>query len=136
MGKAMWGVLLAAALSGHAAAEDEAASLFDQYFTLYETQSADDLPLTDDVTFDGSLLSETIVGKGNVVAFLNRVVANLGFQSVEVIQRLESDEGACAELIFHYETRGQVEYAHCLEFEEGQISAIRLYFDPRPFLED
>jgi len=136
MGKAMWGVLLVTWLSAQAAAEDETGSLFDQYFTLYETQSADDLPLADDVTFDGPLLSEAIVGKHNVVAFLNRLVPNLGLQSVEVIQRLESDEGACAELLFHYETSGQLEYAHCLEFEQRKISAIRLYFDPRPFLED
>ncbi|MEM6827391.1 MAG: hypothetical protein AAF553_05560 [Pseudomonadota bacterium] len=108
--------------------------VFDQYFTLFEKKSANELPLTDDVTFDGTLLPEAIRGKPAVVGFLNNAVPNLGIKSIKTVQKFETEEGACAELMFDYETRGTVEYVHCLEIEGGQISAIRLYFDPRPFL--
>ena len=111
-------------------------SVLDQYLALYETESANVLPLTEDVTFDGSLLPEPIMGRDAVVSFLNRVVPSLGIKSVEIQQRFETADGACVEILFDYETLGQLEYAHCLEIEDGQISAIRLYFDPRPFLRE
>ncbi|MEO1040710.1 MAG: nuclear transport factor 2 family protein [Pseudomonadota bacterium] len=130
------GLLVGLGLISTTAAQSQETPVFDTYFTLFETLSADHLPLTEDVTFDGTLLSDTIVGRENVVSFLNRAVPSLGIQSVAIQQRFETADGACAELIFTYETRGTVEYAHCLEIEDGEISAIRLYFDPRPFLNE
>ena len=130
------GLLSVVGLSSVATAEDSKTPVFDAYFTVFEGGSADNLPLTDDVMFDGSLLPEPIAGRDAVVLFLNRVVPSLGIMSIDVKQIFETRDGACAELVFNYETLGQVEYAHCLEIAGGEISAIRLYFDPRPFLDE
>ena len=128
---------LAATLLGCTSfAHAQDASLLDEYFTLFETQSANTLPLAETVTFDGTTLPQPIVGRPAVIGFLNQIVPSLGIEEIEVVQRFETLDGACVELVFQYEARDAVEYAHCLEFENGEITAIRLYFDPRPFLRE
>lgn len=120
---------------GMAASSESRQSLLDAYFSVFETKAADPLPLAEDATFFGSLLSEPIVGRDEVVAFLNRVAPSV--QLKEVKQSFESDEGACAELVFLVQADDlAMEEAHCLKIRDGEIQSIRLYYDPRPLLED
>ena len=128
--------LLASILGCTSLAHAQDASLLDEYFALFETQSANTLPLAEDISFDGTTLPAPIVGRPAVVGFLNQIVPRLGIEEITVVQRFETLNGACVELVFEYEARDFVEYAHCLEFENGEITAIRLYFDPRPFLRE
>ena len=123
------------ALIHSAPAHAEETPVLDQYLKMFQTMSADDLPLTNDVTFDGTLLQQQVSGRQAVVSFLNTTIPRLGFISVSVRQKFETSTGACAEMVFEYKERGSLEYAHCLEIEDGRIAAIRLYFDPRPFLQ-
>ncbi|MEM1174123.1 MAG: nuclear transport factor 2 family protein [Pseudomonadota bacterium] len=108
--------------------------ILDAYFTVFETKTADHLPLADDATFFGALLAEPIVGRDQVIAFLNRVAPSVQLKDIK--QAYEGDTGGCAELVFVFEGQGvTLEEAHCLTISDGKITAIRLYFDPRPLLE-
>ena len=115
-----------------AASQDQ--PLLTAYLSIFNSNVADDLPLSDGVTFYGSLLSEPIRGRDNVVVFLNRVTPSI--QLKEVKQAYEGTTGACAELVFVlHEQDITLEEAHCMQIRNGQIEAIRLYYDPRPLME-
>ena len=106
----------------------------DAYLAVFETKTADQLPLAADATFIGSLLSEPIVGKDQVVSFLNRVAPSVQLKQVK--QSFEGDGGACAELVFVFQNQDvTLEEAHCIRIGDGKITSIRLYYDPRPLLE-
>lgn len=108
--------------------------MLDQYLAVFIDKSADDLPLTDGATFYGALLPAPIVGRDEVTAFLNRVSPAVDL--VEVRQRFEGESGACAELLFRFGGGVELEEAHCLTIQGDNISAIRLYYDPRPLLDE
>ena len=103
----------------------------DQYLTVFTEKTTDNLLLSDDASFYGPLLSEPIVGNDEIVQFLDQVLPS--FELVQVKQALEGDDGACAELVFRYGDL-ELEEVHCMDFQQGVISSIRLYFDPRPIL--
>lgn len=125
--------LLAVGASGSACADDT--SLIDQYLSVFDQNSADDLPLTDDASFDGALLDEPIIGRDNVIAFLNRV--SPGVEFTQIVHRFETDKGACLEARVEFSgVDGTLEEAHCFDIEDGKIAAVRLYYDPRPLLGD
>ena len=113
-------------------AKAEGPSLLDQYLAVFESKTAETLPLAENASFNGPLLSRPIVGRGDVAGFLTRVSTSL--EITQVIQRFETLDGACAELVFYFEEQDfTVDEVHCLTFEDGQITSVRLYFDPSPF---
>ncbi|MEM6514101.1 MAG: nuclear transport factor 2 family protein [Pseudomonadota bacterium] len=119
---------------GKAVSKDDEYTVLNAYFSVFETKSANDLPLSEDATFYGALLPEPIVGREAIIAFLNRVAPSVELK--EVKQAFEGESGACAELVFTFSGAGvTLEEAHCLKIDEGQIVSIRLYYDPRPLLE-
>lgn len=108
--------------------------ILNAYFSVFETKMADQLPLAESATFFGSLLSEPIVGKKEVISFLNRVAPSVKLEQVK--QSFEGDNGACAELVFVFQSQDvTLEEAHCIRIKDGKITSIRLYYDPRPLLE-
>ena len=114
-----------------AEASNPSPNLLGAYLAVFEAEAADALPLADDASFYGALLPAPIVGRDEVRAFLNRVAPSV--ELLEVRQQFEGPDGACAELLFRFGEL-ELEEAHCLKFEDGQIAAIRLYYDPRPLL--
>jgi len=109
-------------------------SALDRYLAALEEQTGAELPLSEEVTFNGSLLPQPIVGREQVLGFLNQVLPSI--ELTDIKQRLEGPDGACAELVFHFPERGvSLDEVHCLTIKDGSITAIRLYFDPRPYLE-
>lgn len=116
------------------ASSDHPQTILKAYFSVFETKSANDLPLSEDATFYGALLPEPIVGREAIIAFLNRVAPSVELK--EVKQAFEGENGACAELVFAFLGAGiTLEEAHCLKIDDGKIVSIRLYYDPRPLLE-
>ncbi|MEL7393364.1 MAG: hypothetical protein AAFU81_02100 [Pseudomonadota bacterium] len=125
----MFAVLAVASVA--ACAHSAPPPVLDEYLRVFEEKSTDHLVLTDDASFFGALLSDPIVGDQEIIAFLNRVLPSL--ELVEVKQAHQGLNGACAELVFQFGDQ-DLEEAHCITFEQGAISSIRLYFDPRPLL--
>ena len=109
----------------------ESTPVLDEYLSVFNEKTTANLPLSDDASFYGPLLSEPIVGNDEVAQFLDRVLPSL--ELVRVKQALEGDGGACAELVFGFGDR-ELEEVHCIEFQQGAITSLRLYFDPRPLL--
>lgn len=109
--------------------------LTSQWIDSLKSGSASELPLAEGVSFYGSLLPAPINGQAKVVAFLNRVTTSI--QKVEVISINTRQNGACVEMVFSFKQMPgeSIEEVHCLNVSEGKIESIRLYFDPRPFLE-
>ncbi|MEO0365957.1 MAG: hypothetical protein AAF265_10725 [Pseudomonadota bacterium] len=121
-------------LPGTTYSQSNSQPVLDTYLSVFKTNTADDLPLADDVTFLGALLPEPIVGRDQVIVFLNRVAPSV--QLTQVKQAFESPSGACAELVFALQDGDLImEEAHCIRIRDGEIVSIRLYFDPRPLLE-
>ena len=119
--------------SDEAASKDHERPILEAYFLVFDTKSANDLPLSEDATFFGSLLSEPITGRDQVVAFLNRVAPSVELKQVK--QAFEGPYGACAELVFFFQAQDvTLEEAHCIKIRDGKILSIRLYYDPRPLM--
>ncbi|MEM1380409.1 MAG: hypothetical protein AAGH41_07285 [Pseudomonadota bacterium] len=110
---------------------DQHEALLSIYIDVFDKNAVDGLPLAENVTFSGPLLAEPIVGRDQVAAFLSQVSPSVAV--IEVRQSFEGPEGGCAELALRVGDR-DVEEVHCVTFDDGAISAIRLYFDPRPLL--
>ena len=113
-------------------AKAESPSLLDQYLAVFESKTAETVPLAENANFNGPLLAKPLVGRGDVAGFLTRVSTSL--EITRVIQRFETLDGACAELVFYVEEQDfTADEVHCLTYEDGQITSVRLYFDPSPF---
>ncbi|MEL7312615.1 MAG: hypothetical protein AAFN07_13970 [Pseudomonadota bacterium] len=107
--------------------------ILDAYLSVFRSKVADELPLSDDVTFYGSLLPEPIVGRNQVITFFNKVAPSVQLRQVK--QAFEGANGACAELVFYFEGADVLlEEAHCIQIKDGKILSIRLYYDPRPLM--
>ena len=114
----------------------DARYIAEAYIDALQEKSMDDLPLATDVTFSGPLLPEPIVGRGPVSAFLNRVAPALA--SVDVKSINTHDKGACieTEVVFASMPDRSLPEVACLSVNQGEITGIRLYFDPRPLIDD
>ena len=114
----------------------DARHIAEAYIDALQEKSMDDLPLATDVTFSGPLLPEPIVGRGPVSAFLNRVAPALA--SVDVKSINTHDKGACieTEVVFASMPDRSLPEVACLSVNQGEITGIRLYFDPRPLIDD
>ena len=123
-------VYLSALVSTSAAAETHNPVL-EQYLDVYMNKSTSGLVLSEQATFYGALLSEPIVGREQIIAFLDRVLPSV--ELLEVKQVFEDAEGGCAELVFRIDGV-RAEEAHCLRIDQQAVSGIRLYYDPRPLL--
>lgn len=114
-------------------AHSEPAPAMGDYLSIFKTKTTETLALTEDATFYGPLLSEPIKGRDQITQFYSQVLPSL--ELIEVTHAYEGPNGGCAELVFKLGER-ELEEAHCIRFEQGRITSIRLYFDPRPFLGD
>lgn len=114
-------------------ADSPSNGLMDLYLTVLNGAAVESLPLADDVEFMGSALEAPFEGAAAVKAFLSRVQPAL--ERIEVRQITTGPKGGCLELVAHTKwTETPLEEVHCLGVEDGQITRIRLYFDPRPLL--
>lgn len=105
----------------------EPTPVLDEYLNVFKETTTANLPLSEDASFYGPLLAGPIVGNDKVVQHLDRVLPLREF--VRVKQALGGDDGACAVLVFRFGDR-EFEEAHCIEFQQGAITSIRLYYDP------
>ncbi|MEM0928503.1 MAG: hypothetical protein AAGI89_04335 [Pseudomonadota bacterium] len=103
------------------------------FFDGMASGDVEQIKLADAVTFSGPLLNEPLSGKPAVSSFLDGVAAQL---SITVEQTYLSETGTCSEVTARSASGIQTEEAICLDIQDGEVTSIRLYFDPRPFLED
>lgn len=106
------------------------------YVKSLNSKQISDLPLSEDVEFDGPLLDNPIQGKQSVLSFLSEVAPFLSQYEASAFHTSES--GACIETVVSFEGMGDESLFEvtCLSTEYGKINSIRLYFDPRPLIEN
>ncbi|MEL7312727.1 MAG: nuclear transport factor 2 family protein [Pseudomonadota bacterium] len=128
-------LLLVGTFSALDAAAMDPQELAEMYVESLSSNQVADLPLSDDVQFHGPLLEEPIEGRQQVLAFLNRVAPSL--LRIEAAAIHVSDDGACIETVVQFAGMSDQELMEvaCLRVTDGNITAIQLYFDPSPFLE-
>lgn len=109
---------------------DSIAKLLDAYIDGYKTGDFGKVRFTADVTFEGPLTNEKILGKPAVQKFLSHVHA----KDVRVKRQIIDGQFACVLADFETTEGRVVPFCEFFRIREGQIAEIRPYFDPRPLV--
>jgi len=109
---------------------DSIAKLLDAYIAGYTTGDYTNVRFAADVTFEGPVTNGKIVGKSALQKFLSNVRA----KAVRVKRQIIDGQVAC--VLAEFETAEGIAVPFCEFFriENGEITEIRPYFDPRPLI--
>jgi ketosteroid isomerase-like protein len=109
---------------------DSIAALLDAYVNGYKTGDWGKVHFAADVTFEGPLTNEKIVGKPALQKFLSNVRA----KDVRVKRRIIDGQFACVLADFETTEGTVVPFCEFFHIRGGQIAEVRPYFDPRPLI--
>lgn len=119
----------------HAYADDvpPAQAALIAYGQALEGKSVAALNLHPAVRFSGPLLAKPLTGRDAVRGLYGRVFS--GMNSINITRISFADDGGCIELAIELEGQpAPLAEVHCLNVQNGQITKITLYLDPRPLL--
>jgi predicted ester cyclase len=105
----------------------------DRFFQAVEKHDISQLPLTDEVSYSGTMLPEAAEGADAVRAYLSETAPFIkSFRIEDTV--IESDAAAVR---VRYEAINGVRFEGCyfMDFENGRIARIRTVFDSRPLMQ-
>jgi Domain of unknown function (DUF4904) len=109
---------------------DSIAKLLEAYIDGYKSGDYGKVRFAADVTFEGPLTNGKIVGKPAVQRFLSNAHA----KDVRVKRQIIDGQFACVLADFESTEGIVVPFCEFFRIRNGEISEIRPYFDPRPFV--
>jgi limonene-1,2-epoxide hydrolase len=107
-------------------------AVVEAYLEGLQKQDLSEVPIADGILYQNPLTGEPIEGKHNVIRFLQAFLPAI--QRANVVQHVAQDEHV-ASLVEWETTFGVLTVFHYIRIEEGIITELRSFFDPREMLE-
>ncbi len=112
----------------------EILQLLDVYFAALKAGRAEDLPFTDDITFEGPMAG-TIHGEAEVRKLVVEVAQSFQDMELKVLGHVIDDHEVCTRAELTLPSGKVVALLDYFRFKDGKISHLQPYFDPRPMEE-
>lgn len=113
---------------------DQILAVLAQYFEALKEQRIDDLPITDDVTFEGPMAGAKR-GRSEVAQIASEAAKAFESVELEVLDHVVDSDSACTRTLMTLPSGRTVGLLDYFRFRDGKISHIQPYFDTQPMEE-
>ncbi len=109
----------------------EILQLLDVYFAALKAERVEDLPFTHDITFEGPMVG-AVHGETEVRKLVVEVARTFQNMELKVLGHVIDDHEVCTRAEMILPSGKVVALLDYFRFNDGKISHIQPYFDPRP----
>ena len=113
---------------------EEIFALLDTYFQALQAGKVEDLPFTDNITFEGPMAG-AIQGEKEVRKLVVDVANTFKDIKIDVLGHVVDGNQICSRAIMTLPNGKSVALLDYFRFEDGKIAHIQPYFDSRPMLD-
>lgn len=110
-------------------------NILETYFEGLINNEVDSIPLHNEVTYSGPMLTAPLAGKERVYEFLVDVGAAFENVQYHIVRDIIDGEHVCSVVKLRLSEGQILDMCNIFEISQGEIKSIQAYYDPRPMLQ-